>query len=56
MHYISFQVVFFLGGRGGGGGRVQEINLAQASQYNAVDEHDHLVVKFKFCLPFKKNR
>ena len=27
------------------GGGLQEINLAQDSQYEATDEHDHVMVK-----------
>ena len=29
--------------------RLQEINLAQASQYESIDKHGHLMVRFQFC-------
>ena len=28
--------------------QLQEINLTQAIQYEATDDHDHFIAKFKF--------
>ena len=41
VHYILYHSKFFW--------RLQEINLAQASQYESIDEHGQLMLKFKFC-------
>ena len=41
MHYILHHSKFFW--------QLQEIDLAQASQYESTDEHGHLMLKFKFC-------
>ena len=41
MHYTLYHSKFFW--------RLKEINLEQATQHERIDEHGHLMLKFKFC-------